>query len=387
MADSAAHNGTSMYCHACHYQWERQGDNIECPSCHSASTEIITLGDDPNHFYNMQPEQRTTPDSSSDAATPSPATSEPASQTVPQPDQDSNPNTENTSSNPDQSSGNGQTPHPTVQFTVFNVPLSGMTFFATRPIAHPVPTTEQQPAPHQPQQPSSGPALHMPPIIHFSFPIIMHGFPHEAPRQTQTQQPQPESQQANGGVSPQAAAEQSQANEDQQHPSTQQPPNPENGPHHRVTEANMIETLLTMFFSPTNAIFGDAVYSQEAFDRILSQLRDQAPAGGAPPASQAAIDKLALRDLDVESKCVVCVEDMPRGEKVAVLPCSHSFHGECVTPWLKLHNTCPVCRRSVEVDETDAVKKSAAGAPPVVFGPQRPGNHQAEQNGNAMDCS
>ncbi|KAH8754799.1 hypothetical protein F5883DRAFT_572427 [Diaporthe sp. PMI_573] len=36
------------------------------------------------------------------------------------------------------------------------------------------------------------------------------------------------------------------------------------------------------------------------------------------------------------------------GEEVTVLPCKHWFHGECVVSWLKMHNTCPICRASIE---------------------------------------
>ncbi|KAK4189803.1 hypothetical protein QBC35DRAFT_121400 [Podospora australis] len=389
MADNGAHNGAPMYCHGCHYQWQRQGGSIECPSCHSASTEIVTPDNDPNHFYNRQSEQQT----ASETAAPTP----PAPQPAPQTEQSSDQNTENSSSNAEQPSGHGPIPHPTVQFTIFNVPFSGMTFFTTsRPVAHPAPAqpagqAEQQE--QQTEQPPSAPTVQMPPIIHFSFPIIMHGLPlhrpqtAEAPQQTETQQP--ESQQADGQAQQTAGeqhfnSEQQQNTGEQQLPSPQQP-SPEQD-RRRMMQANMIESLLSVFFHPANAILGDAVYSQEAFDRIISQLRDQTPVGGAPPASQAAIDKLPLRELEEESKCVVCVEDMPKGEKVAVLPCTHSFHGECVTPWLKLHNTCPVCRRSVEMDESDTIKKGA----PVFYGPAPPENdpaHQHQHNGDAMDCS
>lgn len=117
--------------------------------------------------------------------------------------------------------------------------------------------------------------------------------------------------------------------------------------------------------NPATMSFGDAVYSQEALDRIISQLREQAGPGGAPPASQSAIDKLEVRELDEtmlggesKSRCVICVDEMSVGDKASVLPCNHFFHGECVTPWLKQHNTCPVCRRSIE-PETEKLGKGA----------------------------
>jgi hypothetical protein len=153
--------------------------------------------------------------------------------------------------------------------------------------------------------------------------------------------------------------------------------------------AAMVARLMSTgrLFNPANMIFGDAVYSQEELDRIISHLRDQEALGGAPPASQAAIDRLQTKELDdkmlgVCSKCVICVDDLAKGEKAAVLPCDHFFHGECVTPWLKQHNTCPVCRRSIEVEKDEG--KNVKGAAVSTGAPQSEAMNGAS---DAMNCS
>jgi E3 ubiquitin-protein ligase AIP2 len=42
--------------------------------------------------------------------------------------------------------------------------------------------------------------------------------------------------------------------------------------------------------------------------------------------------------------CTVCCESMKLGTKALFIPCGHTFHPECIVPWLKEHNTCPICR-------------------------------------------
>lgn len=45
--------------------------------------------------------------------------------------------------------------------------------------------------------------------------------------------------------------------------------------------------------------------------------------------------------------CSICLGEYKEGDLLRLLPvCGHLFHTKCVDPWLRLHATCPVCRRS-----------------------------------------
>eukprot|EP00873_Tetraselmis_striata_P037621 jgi/Tetstr1/457885/TSEL_044404.t1 len=49
-----------------------------------------------------------------------------------------------------------------------------------------------------------------------------------------------------------------------------------------------------------------------------------------------------------EPMCTICLCEYEEGEKVTWLPCSHSYHTECVTSWLKSSLTCPICKDNVK---------------------------------------
>lgn len=58
----------------------------------------------------------------------------------------------------------------------------------------------------------------------------------------------------------------------------------------------------------------------------------------------------AARDIDADdgssSSCSICLSDYWETDTVRVLSeCRHFFHVSCVDPWLKLHSTCPICRK------------------------------------------
>lgn len=123
---------------------------------------------------------------------------------------------------------------------------------------------------------------------------------------------------------------------------------------------NPLAALLGGIMNPANAQHGDAVYSQEAFDRIMSQLMEQHQTGGAPgPASEAAINGLPrkkvteamLDETTKQAECSICMDNVVLDEEVVILPCQHWFHFQCAEAWLKEHDTCPVCRAGITPKE------------------------------------
>ena len=46
--------------------------------------------------------------------------------------------------------------------------------------------------------------------------------------------------------------------------------------------------------------------------------------------------------------CPICIVDFEEGDDIRLLPCEgkHSFHQQCVDPWLlTLSSSCPICRQ------------------------------------------
>nr|GMC69989.1 probable E3 ubiquitin-protein ligase RHY1A [Ipomoea batatas] len=42
--------------------------------------------------------------------------------------------------------------------------------------------------------------------------------------------------------------------------------------------------------------------------------------------------------------CSICLEDFSAGVKITPLPCSHTFHHNCIASWLLKQASCPLCR-------------------------------------------
>ncbi|PKS09226.1 hypothetical protein jhhlp_003840 [Lomentospora prolificans] len=133
-----------------------------------------------------------------------------------------------------------------------------------------------------------------------------------------------------------------------------------------------LQNLLGLIVDPGNARHGDAVYTQEALDRIISNLMEANPqSNAAPPASEAALAGLERKKMDSDMlaqaggsvECTVCIDDIKVGEEVVYLPCKHWFHETCVVMWLREHNTCPICRTSIEPNNAGGNRNPPAASP------------------------
>ncbi|PIA62579.1 hypothetical protein AQUCO_00200527v1 [Aquilegia coerulea] len=66
------------------------------------------------------------------------------------------------------------------------------------------------------------------------------------------------------------------------------------------------------------------------------------------PASRKAIDELEKIKFDgggetsiINKVCNICLDEFEMGLEVTRLPCSHGFHGDCITKWLETSHFCP----------------------------------------------
>lgn len=56
--------------------------------------------------------------------------------------------------------------------------------------------------------------------------------------------------------------------------------------------------------------------------------------------------------------CPICREDYQISSSVVKLPCLHFFCHECVLPWLKKRNTCPLCRYNLPAEDSSDQRKA-----------------------------
>ncbi|KAL4596200.1 hypothetical protein ACB092_12G147700 [Castanea dentata] len=46
-------------------------------------------------------------------------------------------------------------------------------------------------------------------------------------------------------------------------------------------------------------------------------------------------------------RCVICQVEYEEGEALFALPCEHPYHSECISKWLQIRKTCPICGTEV----------------------------------------
>jgi len=65
------------------------------------------------------------------------------------------------------------------------------------------------------------------------------------------------------------------------------------------------------------------------------------------------------------ASCSICLDEYEMGEQIRVLPCQHTFHSDCIFPWLTERSpTCPLCKamfEAVHVDEEEEQQQEQSG--------------------------
>ncbi|KAM4725070.1 E3 ubiquitin-protein ligase RNF115 [Anableps anableps] len=109
-----------------------------------------------------------------------------------------------------------------------------------------------------------------------------------------------------------------------------------------------LSSMLQLYSNP-----GDYAWGQGGLDAVVTELLGRLENTGPPPAKKEMISLLPIvcisqEQIDCRLECPVCREEYSLGESVRKLPCLHYFHSDCIIPWLELHDTCPVCRKSLD---------------------------------------
>lgn len=64
-----------------------------------------------------------------------------------------------------------------------------------------------------------------------------------------------------------------------------------------------------------------------------------------PPALDSSVEALPTIVIsEKDAHCPICKDEFEIGGEARELPCRHFYHSDCISPWLEIHNTCPVCR-------------------------------------------
>lgn len=110
-----------------------------------------------------------------------------------------------------------------------------------------------------------------------------------------------------------------------------------------------------------NSILGRNI-NDNAFENILNIIMRSDR--GSPPASEDVIKSLERIEINDENykqyskdNCVICADDFVVNQKLIHLNCSHFFHEECLTTWLRKRNQCPICRKELKTDDEDYEKR------------------------------
>uniref|UniRef100_A0A7C8YYJ3 RING-type E3 ubiquitin transferase n=1 Tax=Opuntia streptacantha TaxID=393608 RepID=A0A7C8YYJ3_OPUST len=100
-------------------------------------------------------------------------------------------------------------------------------------------------------------------------------------------------------------------------------------------------------------------FNEDAYEAIFREMEDRMSEWRrSPPTAKSVVENLPTLRLSAEcleenDVCAICKDDILGQGTVRQLPCLHYYHGDCILPWLKMHNTCPLCRHELPTDDLE----------------------------------
>jgi hypothetical protein len=161
------------------------------------------------------------------------------------------------------------------------------------------------------------------------------------------------------------------------------------GAHPGDPTATLLDMMRMVFSGQLNPHNADAATSQQDFDRIMSQLLEQAQQGGGePPAEADDIEAIPKVKVDANwlaqqehKECTICMEEAQLDDELSALWCGHWYHPFCIKTWLDAHGACPLCRKTLKESRQEAETKAAKEAKEVRRDRRRSSRPQAEGSG------
>lgn len=121
------------------------------------------------------------------------------------------------------------------------------------------------------------------------------------------------------------------------------------------TSSNLLDVVLNLL--------RDRHTEENSMENIINHIMaNDTNRYGNPPAGKKALEELERLEVtleniknigkdDHENSCSVCKDLFEVKQTAIKLPCKHTYHDDCIMPWLKERNSCPTCRFELTTDD------------------------------------
>lgn len=102
---------------------------------------------------------------------------------------------------------------------------------------------------------------------------------------------------------------------------------------HDLIKINIVNLLINTF---------QFIYLVKQHHRYRQQITN-------PPEQPTLIDIKIVTEKTIES-CIICFDQLitPDNSNYIIIKCGHKYHQECLSEWIKIKSSCPICRFEIK---------------------------------------